>query len=257
VTYEFTKVADFIHTHLGPEFHDKKIAKLQALSLEGILKRKNPYLFRAKNAVNANDFIKAVLDATVSSGEETVFGNFLERVAIFVCEQTFGGRKSGIKGIDLEFEDKEVKYIVSIKSGPNWGNSGQIEKLIDNFKLAKKTFATSGGNKNTHIICIEACCYGSDNNPEKGTHRKLCGQEFWSLISGGSETLYQELIVPLGYQANERNVAIDKLYGAKLALFTKDFVERFCPGGLIDWPLLLAYNSGKNTQSRLGDRDRP
>lgn len=247
MTYEFARIADFIHSHIGPEFHDKKIAKLKALSLEDVLKRKNPYLFRAKNAVNANDFIKAVLDATVSSGEETVFGNFLERVAIFVCTETYGGRKSGIKGIDLEFEDGKIKYIVSIKSGPNWGNASQIRELVTNFSQAKKTLATSGGNKNTHVICIEACCYGSDNNPEKGTHRKLCGQEFWSLISGGSENLYQDLIVPLGHQAKERNEAIDQLYGAKLALFTKDFVERFCPGGMIDWTLLLAYNSGRKS----------
>ena len=243
--FEFAQVADFIHAHIGPEFHDKKFAKLRALTLEDILKRKNPYLFRAKNAINANDFIKAVLDATVTSGEETVFGNFLERVAVFVCQLTYGGRKSGIKGIDLEFENGKTKYIVSIKSGPNWGNSSQIGQLVTNFNQAKKTLATSGGNKNTHIVCVEACCYGSDNNSEKGTHRKLCGQEFWSLISGGSESLYQDLIVPLSYQAKERNDAIDQLYGAKLALFTKDFVEDFCPGGLIDWPLLLAYKSGR------------
>ena len=250
MTFEFSKVADFIHAHVGPEFHDKKLAKLKALSLEDILKRKNPYLFRAKNAVNANDFIKAVLDATVSSGEETVFGNFLERVAIFVCAQTFGGRKSGIKGIDMEFEEGKTKYLVSIKSGPNWGNAAQIRQLVTNFNQAKKTLATSGGGKNLHIVCIEACCYGSDKNPEKGTHRKLCGQEFWSLISNGSETLYQELIVPIGHQAKKHNDAIEQLYGAKLALFTRDFVESFCPGGLIDWSLLLAYNSGRKAAAK-------
>ena len=48
--FEFAQVADFIHAHIGPEFHDKKFAKLRALTLEDILKRKNPYLFRAKNA---------------------------------------------------------------------------------------------------------------------------------------------------------------------------------------------------------------
>lgn len=249
MTYNFAEVTAFIHKHIGPEFHDKKLAKLKALTLENVLKRKNPYLFCAKNTINANDFIKAVLDATVSSGEETVFGNFLERVAIFVCERTYGGRKSGIKGIDLEFEDGKIKYIVSIKSGPNWGNSSQIRQLITNFNQAKKALATSGGNKNTHIVCIEACCYGADNNSEKGTHRKLCGQEFWSLISSGSESLYRDLIVPIGYQAKESNETIDQLYGATLALFTKDFVERFCPDGMIDWPLLLAYNSGKKSNA--------
>ena len=77
---DLTEVARFIQEHIGPEFHDKKLAKLKVLTLESILRRKNPYLFKAKRTQTANDFIKAVLDATVSSGEETVFGNFLERL---------------------------------------------------------------------------------------------------------------------------------------------------------------------------------
>ena len=31
-------------------------------------------------------------------------------------------------GIDLEFDKDGVRYIVTIKSGPNWGNSSQIGK---------------------------------------------------------------------------------------------------------------------------------
>ena len=85
------------------------------MTLDDVIKRKNPYLFRAKGISSAHEFIKAVLDATVSSGEETTFSNFLEKVAIFVCERVYGGRKSGIVGIDLEFEDGSNKYLVSIK----------------------------------------------------------------------------------------------------------------------------------------------
>lgn len=50
--------------------------------LDDIIKRKNPYLFKAKDSPGAHDFITAVLDATVSSDEESTFGNFMERVAI-------------------------------------------------------------------------------------------------------------------------------------------------------------------------------
>ena len=71
-------VKTFIAEHIGPDFHEKKLTKLKTLTLDTILKRKNPYLFKAKGAVTANDLIEAVLDATVSSGEETIFGNFLE-----------------------------------------------------------------------------------------------------------------------------------------------------------------------------------
>ena len=240
-----TDVVEYIHENIGPKFHAKKIKKIKDLSLDDVIKRKNPYLFKAKGSNSAHDFIKSVLDATVSSGEESTFGNFLETVAIFVCEKVYGGRKSGVKGLDLEFEDGDKKYLVSIKSGPSWGNSGQIQNLINNFKTAKKTFATSGGAVGMNIVCIEACCYGVENVPDRGTHLKLCGQRFWELISGGDESLYRDIIEPLGYLAKERNEEIDLLYSEKLNIFTAAFVDRFCDEGVINWDKLICFNSGK------------
>jgi hypothetical protein len=243
---DLVEVTAYIQTHIGPEFHDKKIAKLRALTLESILKRKNPYLFKAKRAQTANDFIKAILDATVSSGEETVFGNFLEKVAIYICGQVYGGRKSGIRGLDLEFETGQEKFLVSIKSGPNWGNDQQIKAMVRNFNEARKTLNTSGGSKNQNIVFVEGCCYGRDNSSEKGTHRKLCGQRFWELISGGSDTLYIDIIEPIGHRAKERNDELEDVYTAKLNNFTSQFITRFCLNGLIDWEKLVDYNSGNN-----------
>jgi hypothetical protein len=239
-------VVGYIEANIGPQFHAKKIAKIKSLSLDNIVMRKNLYLFRAKGSNSAPDFIKSVLDATVSSGEETIFGNFLEKVAIFVCEKVYGGRKSGIRGLDLEFEDGDKKYLISIKSGPNWGNSGQIKNLVNNFTAAKKSLTTSGGTASMSIICIEACCYGVDNAPNKGTHYKLCGQRFWELISGGNETLYRDIIEPLGYQAKKKNDEIKLLCSKKLNIFTAAFVERFCDEGIINWDRLICLNSGKS-----------
>ena len=237
-------VTQFIQENIGPKFHSKKLEKITRITLSDVIKRKNPYLFKAKNTISANDFIKSVLDATVSSGEETTFGNFLEEVAIFVCEKVHGGRKSGIKGLDLEFEDGNNKYLLSIKSGPNWGNSSQLRQLVSNFNTAKRTLQTSGGHANTNFVCVEACCYGSDAMPNKGTHLKLCGQDFWKLISGGSESLYQDIIKPLGHKAQEQNDTIALMATQKLNTFTQEFVTRFCDDGIINWERLVKLNSG-------------
>jgi Type II restriction endonuclease EcoO109I len=53
---------------------------------------KTPYLFKAKGAVTANDLIEAVLDATVSSGEETIFGNFLENLPFSFVVKSMAGK---------------------------------------------------------------------------------------------------------------------------------------------------------------------
>ena len=97
-----------------------------------------------------------------------------------------------------------------------------------------------------NIICVEACCYGVDNVPNKGTHCKLCGEAFWELISGGNSSLYRDIIEPLGYLAKERTGEMDLLYNEKLNLFTVDFVNRFCDKGAINWDRLIRYNSGSS-----------
>jgi len=83
------------------------------------------------------------------------------------------GRKSTTEGIDLEFERDNVLYIVSIKSGPNWGNSSQIKKMTDFFSRAKKI---RGGNlSKSKIIAVNGCCYGKEKYVDKGDYLKLCG----------------------------------------------------------------------------------
>lgn len=240
-------VKKYIEENMWPRFHQKKLEKIEALRLDDIIKRKNPYLFKAKDCLTANDFVKSVLDATLSSGEETTFGNFMEEIAIFVCEQVYGGRKSAVKGLDLEFEDSNHnKYLVSIKSGPNWGNSGQIRQMLTNFNSAKKVLQTSGGSRHQSFVLVEGCCYGSDANPNKGTHFKYCGQEFWSLLSGGNDTLYSDIIEPIGHKAKSHNEEIAKAAAAKLNLLTGEFIKRFCDDtGVVKWPELIEFNSGK------------
>ena len=77
------------------------------------------------------------MEAHLSSQEETIFGGFLEELAIFICAQVYGGQKSSAEGIDLEFIKDGIRYIVSIKSGPNWGNSNQVARLKDNSQKLK------------------------------------------------------------------------------------------------------------------------
>ena len=77
-------VVSFVEDNIG-EFHKRRADSLQNLKLSQVLKRKNPYLFKAKNINDAHDLVKLILDAHLSSQEESVFGEFLEKLAIFVC----------------------------------------------------------------------------------------------------------------------------------------------------------------------------
>jgi len=222
-------------------FHQKRIQSLDGLKLSQVLKRKNPYLFKAKYVLTAEEIIKGLVDAHISSNEETIFGDWLEGLAIFINEKVYGGRKSGIKGIDLEFDDNEIRNIVTIKSGPNWGNASQIAKMVTDFKTAKKTLRTS--NSKLNIVAVNGCCYGRDNKPDKGDYYKYCGQSFWEFISDDSE-LFIEIIEPLGYKAKEKNDDFVKSYSQMINKFTKEFANIFCKdNGEINWDKLVRFNS--------------
>ncbi|MBC7215217.1 MAG: cytosolic protein [Burkholderiaceae bacterium] len=230
----------YVQEHIAPDFHDKRLASLQSLKLEAVLKRKNPYLFRAKAIVSAPELVKQLLLAHLSSQEETLFGAFLEDLAIDICAHAYGGKKSTTEGIDLEFERDKIRYIVSIKSGPNWGNASQIAKMVQNFDRARRI-----AGPRVHVIAVNGCCYGKDKNPEKnGNYFKLCGQDFWYLISG-DPLLYQEIVEPLGYQARQRNDEFEEAFGRLHTRFTAEFTQHFCRSdAAIDWDKIVALNSG-------------
>ena len=136
-----------------------------------------------------------------------------------------------------------TRYIVTIKSGPNWGNSSQIKKMLSDFSSAKKVLRTSGSNIN--VIAVNGCCTGRDSRPDKGTHFKFCGQRFWEFISN-DENLYLEIIKPLGVSAKERNEDFQNSYVQAINKFTKEFLEEFCDEkGNINWEKILQLNSGK------------
>lgn len=237
-----TDVTQYVEENIGT-FHQKRIERLNKLKLKTVLKKKNPYLFKAKHLLTANEIVQGIADAYISSGEETIFGDWLEGLAIFINQKVYGGWKSGILNIDLEFDKDNVRYIVNIKSGPNWGNSSQISKMKSDFKTAQRTLRTS--NSNLMVVSINGCCYGIDNRPDKGDYFKYCGQVFWEFVSG-TKDLYIEIIEPLGHKSKERNDEFMESYSNMINKFTRDFIKDFCKSnGEINWIKLVEFNSRK------------
>jgi len=235
------EVVKYVEENIG-SFHTKRLQNLELLKLDKILKRKNPYLFKAKNILTAQDLVKVLLEAHLSSQEETIFGELLEGLARFVCGKVYNGKKSSAEGIDLEFSKDGIYYLVSIKSGPNWGNSRQIKKMKDDFLKTIRILKTN--NPTIHILAVNGCCYGKDNKPEKGNYQKLCGQRFWEFISG-DETLYTGIIEPLGHKSKQRNERFIESYAQIINKFTHQFMNDFCVDGKINWEKLVKFNFGK------------
>ncbi len=228
-------------------FYENRLNNLKQLNLHGVLKRKNPYLFKAKNIEVAGELVKSIVDAFLSSQEETIFGNLLEGFAIYVSKSVCGGFKSELKSVDLEFMRDGAYHIVGIKSGVNWGNSDQVNKMRDNFKAAREILR--GRGVTNEIVAVNGCIYGKDNVPFKQhkdadkQYYKYAGQEFWHFISGDHQ-LYQEIIRPIDNEARQKDEAFKKAYAAKVnemtVAFTRDFMT---DDHQIDWGRLVDYVS--------------
>jgi len=235
------RVCQYVNANIE-YFHQRRIVSLEQLTLNRLLK-KNPYLFKAKHITTAGELTQSLLEAFLSSSEEKHFGDFLEGLAVFIAGKTCGGHKSTAQGVDLEFINKGTHYVVSIKSGPNWGNSSQHKRLAQDLRNAViriKQSRTAPG-----VQPVLGICYGKTRtNYIKAGYLKVVGQNFWCLISD-NQNLYTDIIEPIGFQAKEHNESFSLERSKVINRFTRQFIEEFCDSsGAIDWIKLVEFNSG-------------
>jgi hypothetical protein len=91
------EVREYVNANIA-DFHERRKKTLEDRKLHSLL-TKNPYLFRAKNVLTAGELITGLLDASLSSSEEELFGGFLEGLAVFIAQQTCNGHKSTAQGV--------------------------------------------------------------------------------------------------------------------------------------------------------------
>lgn len=116
-------------------FYTNLIKKVDSLNIKAVMKRKNPYLFRAKAMNGAAQIIDAILAAFVSSSEETIFGNvFFEPIATAAAQ----GQKALAEGVDIMVECDNTIYAIAVKSGTSVFNADSRKKQEQNFMAASK-----------------------------------------------------------------------------------------------------------------------
>ncbi len=239
-TLDLDEVREYVNENIV-DFHRRRIKSLEGLTLEKLI-GKNPYLFKAKNIAIAGQLIEWLLEAFLFSSEEKLFGDFLEGLAVFVAGKTCGGHKSAATGVDLEFINKGVHYVVSVKSGPNWGNSSQQNKLQQD--LQKAVITLKQARFGVNVQAVLGICYGKTRTGYLRGYLKIVGQNFWYFISENKD-LYTDIIEPIGYRARQHNDAFNEEKSKVANRFTRVFIEGFCDEtGAIDWVKLVEWNSG-------------
>lgn len=222
------------------EFYKSLIDKINSLDVNAVIKRKNPYLFRAKSMHSAADIVGAILSAFVSSSEETIFGNvFFEPIATVVSQ----GQKALAEGIDIMIEKDNIIYAIAVKSGTSVYNADSKKKQEQNFLAANKL----AQQVKKAFVPIVGYGYGKKKQTKRGKPKvftELAGKYFWKELTGDDE-FYIKLI---RYMDRVPEKYVEEFYNAYQKAenrLIREFTIEFCfEDGSIDWEKLVRFNSG-------------
>ena len=237
--YNEDAIAEAVAIALG-NFYESLIKKIDSLNIKSVIRRKNPYLFRAKAMNGAAQIVGAILSAFVSSSEETIFGNvFLEPIAIAAAQ----GQKALAEGLDIMVERDDTIYAIAVKSGTNVFNSASRKRQTQNFMAASKLARQA----KKRYVPIVGYGYGKKKVSVRGIPKfyiELACKDFWAELTGDEE-FYIKLIRYMGKLPEKYVEEFDVAYQKAANRLVREFAQEFCfEDGSIDWEKLVKFISG-------------
>lgn len=240
ISYDEERIQQAIAVGLS-RFYANLTAGLSKVDLEDILKRKDPYLYRAKGMNNATDLVDSILSAYVSSSEETIFGNvFFEPLAV----EASGGQKAVTEGVDITVDKDNTIYSIAVKSGTSVFNADSRKRQEQNFQAA----ARRAQQARKVYMPVVGYGYGKKriNTARRKFYWELAGQDFWAWLTGDSD-FYIKIIQYMGTKPDEYAQQFDEAYSMAENRLVRQFTTNYCnEDGSINWNKLVQFNSGSN-----------
>lgn len=237
-SYDEKAVFEAVGTSLT-EFYTSLTRKLDTIDVDKILKRKNPYLYRAKGINSASQIVNGILTAYISSSEETIFGNcFFEPIAIVVS----GGQKAITEGVDITIDKNNTIYSIAVKSGTSVFNGDSRKRQEQNFQSAQKRAQQA---KKAYLPVV-GYGYGKKKTQvgKEKFYLELAGKDFWEWLTG-DDAFYTKIINFMGTRPDEYVKEFEEAYIKAENRMTREFTIKYCKeDGSIDWDTLIKFNSG-------------
>lgn len=237
-SYDEEKVLSAVSVALT-DFYTALTKTLDEINLTKILKRKNPYLYKAKGMNNATQIVDGILSAYISSSEETLFGNtFFEPIAIVVS----GGQKAVTEGVDITVDKNNTIYSIAVKSGTAVFNADSRKRQEQNFQSAQKRA------QQAHRAFMPVIGYGYGkkrvSSRNEKFYKELAGKDFWEWLTGDS-SFYTKIVDYMGNKPTEFASSFEDAYNRAQNRLVRNFTISYCnEDGSINWAKLLEFNSG-------------
>ncbi|OOV86691.1 PmeII family type II restriction endonuclease [Oceanospirillum linum] len=235
--------------------YEKRFAKLDEIDLKRLLK-KNPYLFRSIGLNDSSELIEAMLDAFLSSSDETLFGNdFFEPLAFWTAknavlvdhEKRESVTVGSASGTDLAIETANSYLAIAVKSGTNIFNSQSTKGQSTEFLELKSRLRKLG----KEIRPIIGYGYGRNKAAKASKTEKHAGQAFWYLLSGEKD-FYLRISDSIGKFALEHRQQYMESYKRTKNRLLKQLAINFVDdSGELNWHKIVEYNSSIDKPCKL------
>lgn len=164
-------------------YTESALVKAHMQRMEAILKSdiddllpENPYLLPAAIPLMAGDIITWALNAHLRIAQKVFVDALLCDLVVSVAERTCDGHPSEQPGVDLEFSERGVHHLVSIRPGID---KESRETQNDRAKALRRVMT-----KLSHAAQpVLGYCYGKANTAYVGGCLRVAGPNLWYLIS--------------------------------------------------------------------------
>lgn len=174
------------------ELETEYLASIKGKTLGDYLGDKNLTLFAALYKNNAVALLNAAITDSNKTAFQSKFGTFIEKIAISVAERHLSGKKSAHSGIDIELIKDGIHHYISVKSTPNWANKSSMKALKQDCAEIRLSLNT----REAKVRFIDGICNGKTPKKlpqNKTTLTRICGKEFWALLSDDPGFYYKIL----------------------------------------------------------------
>ncbi len=213
-------------------FVNKVSEKLASMTMKELVKRKNPYLYRATGVETCDEYVQRAFSEYIAGMRGNFFGLFFESVAQILS----GGTKpDGTGEIDLEVQKDGEMLLYVIKSGASGHNASSLKKALDDLSAVSGSFEARNIRAHKNI----AYAYGRHGEHVDDGVRKMASKDFWAEMSGDAD-FYVKLLDVAAALSPMFQADMESPYERLLA----EAHELFCEGDAIRWDKVIRLVSG-------------
>ncbi len=196
----------------------------------------NPYLLPAADPTWAGSFVESALHDQLRKAEVDFVDKLLRDLAVFVAERACDGRRSGLPGVDLEFDNEGIHYLIAIR--PSAGNMSAAARKRQT-RILRRTMAEVAHATKP----VLGYCYGRVKTGYTGGCLRVAGPNFWYLISGNPH-LYTDIIEMISQRVKACRHALVEQKARASNRMLKQFIIRYCDEhGAYSWDTFVEHNS--------------